>query len=49
MLILLRVEVLLVAAFWPESGLHEVNNKPAPAAAEAPMNSRRVMGCVTIF
>jgi hypothetical protein len=42
-------ELLGAAAFWPESGLHEDSNKPAPAAAEAPMNSRRVMGGFTIF
>ena len=47
-LILLK-ELFGAAAFWPESGLHEVSNNPAPATAEVPMNSRRVMGCFTIF
>ena len=47
MLSLLSAEVFLAADFG--SGEHEVSSNPALATAEAPMKSRRVMGCFTIF
>jgi len=49
MLILLRTAPFATAAGELESGLHEVNSSPAPAAAVTPIKSRRVMGSFTIF
>jgi hypothetical protein len=48
-LILLNGEVFCPGAFNPASGRHDASSKPALAAADAPMKSRRVMGCFTIF
>jgi hypothetical protein len=36
-------EVAVAAGFGPASGLQEVKSRPAPAAAVAPIKSRREM------